>query len=160
MGSLRIGRFCALGDGIRIITSNHSLDFASIQLAMQKRIAGKVHIMEDKKDVVIGNDVWIGDAVIILPGVSIGNGAVIGAGSVVTKDVEPYTIVGGVLAVFIKRRFTENISMALERLRWWELDYPQLKHISFLFEKEIGKMNEDDSVNLIEKAIKEIQHVR
>lgn len=136
------------------------MDFVSIQLACQKKVTGKVHIMETKKDVVIGNDVWIGDAVIILPDVKIGNGAVIGAGSVVTKDIEPYTIVAGVPAVYKKRRFSEKVSIALERLRWWELDYPKLRRISFLFDKEVANMNEDEAIDLIEKAIKEIKDGR
>lgn len=154
-GSLEIGKFCAIGDGVRIITSNHSLDFVSIQLALQKRIVGKVFIM-DKIGVKIGHDVWIGDGAIILPGVKIGNGSVIGAGAVVTKDVESYTIVGGVPATVRGRRFSQKVSEAVERLRWWDMTLSQLKEIDFLFDKPLRLMSDEEAIYWIEKAIKEI----
>lgn len=67
----------------------------------------------------IGNDVWIGHGAVILSGVSIGNGAVIAANSLVVKNVAPYTVVGGVPAKKIKRRFSEDVTVALERIKWW-----------------------------------------
>lgn len=73
--------------------------------------------------VTIGHDVWIGHGAIVLPGVTVGNGAVIAAGAVVTKDVAPYTIVGGVPAKPIKPRFAKPIADRLERLAWW--DWPE-----------------------------------
>ncbi|WP_274706788.1 DapH/DapD/GlmU-related protein [Allorhizobium sonneratiae] len=76
--------------------------------------------------VVIGHDVWIGHGVTVLPGVTIGNGAVIGAGAVVSKDVAPYTIVGGVPARVIKRRFSPETAERMERLAWWNWDHQKL----------------------------------
>ena len=80
----------------------------------------------DKKgDIVIGNDVWIGYEAVIMVGVTIGDGAVIGARAVVTKDVPPYTIVGGVPAKPIRRRFPEDVISDLLKIRWW--DWPEEK---------------------------------
>ena len=73
-----------------------------------------------KGDIVIGNDVWIGYEAVILAGVTIGDGAVIGARAVVTKDVPPYAIVGGVPARVIRSRFPEETVKALLRLKWWD----------------------------------------
>ena len=67
----------------------------------------------------IGNDVWIGDNVYILAGVKIGNGAIIAMGAVVTRDVEPYTIVGGVPAKVIRKRFNDEQIKKLEEIKWW-----------------------------------------
>ena len=71
----------------------------------------------------IGNDVWIGYEAVILAGVTIGDGAIIGTRAVVTRDVPPYTIVGGVPARVIRRRFSQETIAALLRLRWW--DWPR-----------------------------------
>lgn len=77
--------------------------------------------------VVIGHDVWIGHGATILPGVSVGNGAVIGAGAVVSKDVAPYTIVGGVPARLIRERFGSDIAARFEKLAWWDWDHSKLR---------------------------------
>ena len=68
---------------------------------------------------IIGNDVWIGENVIIMSGINIGNGSIIAAGSVVTKDVEPYSIGGGVPAKLIRKRFNDNTIKELESIKWW-----------------------------------------
>lgn len=75
-----------------------------------------------KGDTVIGNDVWLGYHAVIMPGVTIGDGAIVAAESVVTKDVEPYTIVGGNPAKEIKKRFSEAEIQHLLRLEWWNWD--------------------------------------
>lgn len=75
----------------------------------------------------IGNDVWIGYEAVILSGVTIGDGAVIGSRAVVTKDVPPYTIVGGVPARPIRRRFDEVTIEKLEALRWWDWEYEKIR---------------------------------
>lgn len=77
--------------------------------------------------VTIGHDVWIGHGATILPGVTIGNGAVIGAGAVVSRDVEPYTIVGGVPAAPIRRRFPEDVAQRMDRLAWWDWSHERLR---------------------------------
>ncbi len=78
--------------------------------------------------VTIGHDVWIGHGATVLPGVMVGNGAVIGAGAVVSKDVAPYTIVGGVPARLIRERFDAAAGARLERLAWWDWSHDRLRH--------------------------------
>ena len=73
-----------------------------------------------KGDITIGNDVWIGYEAAILEGVTIGDGAIIGARALVTKDVPPYTIVGGTPAKEIRKRFDEKVASTLQRLKWWD----------------------------------------
>ena len=77
--------------------------------------------------VTIGHDVWIGHGATILPGVSVGNGAVIGAGAVVSKDVEPYTIVGGVPAKLIRERFPQHVGERMDKLAWWDWEHSKLR---------------------------------
>ncbi len=91
--------------------------------------------IRDNRTVVIGNDVWIGAYVSILPGVRIGDGAVIAAGAVVTKDVEPYAIVGGVPAKKIRYRFDDQMIRKLLEVKWWEWSVEEVEsHIELLYD--------------------------
>lgn len=82
------------------------------------------YVDEEKKYFVeIGNDVWIGNNVLIMDGIRIGDGAILAAGSVIAKDVEPYTIVGGVPAKFIRKRFKDSEIDFLLDFKWWERNY-------------------------------------
>ncbi|MEZ8225880.1 CatB-related O-acetyltransferase [Vibrio splendidus] len=105
-GSVSIGRFCALGDSIRIITQNHDMSETILSLSVQKQLDGRSKVIS--KDVIIADNVWIGDNAIILPGVKIAHGAVIAAGAVVTKDVLEFEVVGGNPARVIKKRSPED----------------------------------------------------
>ena len=96
VGPVHIGENVMMGPECCIQTSNHRYDDVNIPMIDQGH--------EEPRLVVIGDDVWIGHRVLILPGVMIGKGSVIGAGALVTKDVEPYSIVGGVPAKLIKKR--------------------------------------------------------
>ncbi|WP_217521784.1 CatB-related O-acetyltransferase [Vibrio metschnikovii] len=102
----------SMGEGLKKMNDESSGEYQDASLLVRKR----------NLDVHIGNDVWIGCRVTILAGVTIGDGAVIAAGAVVTKDVPPYTIVGGVPAKIIKKRFSDNHITRLLMVRWWELE--------------------------------------
>lgn len=82
---------------------------------------------DNKGDIKIGNDVWIGYEAVILSGVTIGDGAIIGSRAVVTKDVAPYTIVGGIPARVIRKRFDDEKISKLLHLKWWDWDYYKIK---------------------------------
>lgn len=99
-GTCTIGAKVMMGTDVVVITRNHAFDRIDIPMMEQG--------FEEERPVVIGNDVWIGDRVIILPGVHVGDGAILAAGAVVTKDVPPYAIVGGVPAKVIKMRAEQS----------------------------------------------------
>lgn len=132
-GELVVGRYCALGESIRIITSNHDMKGLSLNYLVQDRILGKRNVA-GKKGVTIGNDVWIGDGAILLPGIEIGDGAVIGAGAVVTKSVAAFQIVAGNPARVIRERFPSDVIARLQSLSWWSLPEAEQKRLSSLFE--------------------------
>lgn len=132
---LIIGKFCSIACGAKFIftSANHTLQslstypFPIFFEEWQLPVADIKNAWDNKGDIVIGNDVWIGYEAIILSGVHIGDGAIIGTRSVVTKDVEPYTIVGGVPARPIRKRFTEEIVQKLQNLQWWEWSYEKIR---------------------------------
>ena len=88
---------------------------------------------DNKGDIVIGNDVWIGFEAIILSGVTIGDGAIIGTRAVVTKDVPPYTIVGGIPAKAIRKRFSDDVICELLKLQWWNWPENRIKKTLWRF---------------------------
>lgn len=121
---LIIGRFCQIATGVTFIMNggNHAMN--GISTYPFKVFGGSWSNAslksESKGDTVIGHDVWIGNSVTFMPGVHVGDGAIIGAHSVVTKDVAPYTIVGGNPAKEIRQRFDEETIAFLLTLRWWD----------------------------------------
>lgn len=134
---LIIGKFCQIAHGTTFImgAANHRLGSATTYpfnvMGGVWREISTPHIEElpHKGDTVIGNDVWLGRKCTILPGVKIGNGAIVAACSVVTKDVAPYTVVGGNPARFLKKRFDDGTAALLEELRWWDLPPEELTEI-------------------------------
>lgn len=125
---LIIGKFCSIACGAKFIfnCANHSLKSLStytFPLFFEEWDLPKSDVAtawDNKGDIVIGNDVWIGYDAVIMAGVTIGDGAIIGARAVVTKDVEPYSIVGGVPAREIRKRFAPDVVKQLLDLRWWD----------------------------------------
>lgn len=96
---------------------------------------------DNKGDIVIGNDVWIGYEAVIMAGVTIGDGAIIGTRAVVTKDVPPYTIVGGVPARQIRKRFSEDMIAYLLALKWWDWPIEKIsENIEFIKSADLEKL--------------------
>jgi len=129
-----IGKFCSIASDVRINPGNHPTWRASQHHFTYR--AAAFDLGEDDEEffdwrnqnaVTIGHDVWIGHGVVVLAGVKVGTGAVIGAGAVVSKDVEPYTIVGGVPAKQLKRRLPKEIGDAMQDLAWWDWSHEKLK---------------------------------
>ena len=145
-----IGRYCAIGTDVKVVTTTHSTKMANMQCALQQRIGGTpLDII--KGDVVIGNNVWIGHNVIILPDVNIGDGAVIGAGAIVTKNVEPFAIVVGSPANKLRMRFADNIISQLLDIAWWNWTEEKLKRNVSFFNLDLTLVPDD--VNLKEYII-------
>ena len=124
---LTVGKFCSIACGAKFLmtSANHGMGSLSTYVfpIFYEEWGHGMEVTEawDKRgDIVIGNDVWIGYEAVILSGVTIGDGAIVGARSVVTRDVPPYTIVGGVPARPIRRRFGQETIDALLELRWWD----------------------------------------
>lgn len=124
---LIIGKFCSIACGAKFLfnSANHTMTSLStypFPLFFEEWKLEKENVIEawdNKGDIIIGNDVWIGYNSIILAGVIIGDGAIIGTNAVVTKDVSPYTIVGGVTARFIRKRFNDETIDKLLKIKWW-----------------------------------------
>lgn len=120
-----IGNFCSIANNVMIGGGRHPVDFVSTSPVFYSRhnvlnkCFAEVQFPEYIKTV-IGNDVWIGSNAFVKGGVIIGNGAIIGAHSVVTKDVEPYSIVAGNPATVIRKRFDNDVIKILEATKWWE----------------------------------------
>ena len=126
--TLRIGKFCSIACGAKFLfaSANHTqtsvstYPFPIFFEEWDLDIGDVMSAWDHKGDIVIGNDVWIGYEAVVMAGVTIGDGAIIGARAVVTKDVPPYTIVGGVPAREIRRRVSDDVIARLQELKWWD----------------------------------------
>lgn len=139
-----IGKFCAIAAHVRIGPPNHPMERPSLHRftyvpeyydASKSRDAAFFAARRAAR-VTIGNDVWIGHGVTVLAGVTVGDGAVLAAGAVVVKDVEPYTIVGGVPGRVIRERFSREIATRLARIAWWDWPFEQVMERLDAFQSE------------------------
>ncbi|MUV88512.1 acetyltransferase [Halapricum sp. CBA1109] len=128
-----VGKFGNVAADARLGPTNHPIDRPSAHHFTYR--AGMYGLGEDDDSVFewradhpveVGHDVWIGHGAVVLPGVTIGNGAVVGAGAVVADDVDPYTVVAGVPAEPIRRRFPADVAARIEATEWWEWDHETL----------------------------------
>lgn len=132
---LIIGKFCQIAAGVEFVMNgaNHQMNavstFPFFTLEGWNASAPQKSDMPLKGDTVIGNDVWIGQNVTIMPGVHIGDGAIIGANSLVSKDVEPYTIVAGNPIRVIRKRFDDELIDLLERFKWWDKSIEEINNL-------------------------------
>jgi virginiamycin A acetyltransferase len=128
---LIIGRFVQIAHGTRFVTAsaNHALGgfstypFRNFMMSAEtsgEEVAALLRDVGTKGDTIVGNDVWLGMEAMVMPGVTIGDGAIVAARAVVTKDVEPYTVVAGNPARLVKRRFADAVVQALLTIRWWD----------------------------------------
>jgi len=161
ISNTKIGRFCSIGPNIKTVigrhptkkmVSTHPAFFSTLKQA-GFTYSKKNHFEEfefaqnTEKSIIIGNDVWVGSNVLILEGLKIGDGSIIAAGAVVTKNIEPYSIVGGVPAKFIKYRFNEKYRDFLLNFKWWNKDISWIENNAdkFLNIKTFYQKNLSDS---------------
>lgn len=125
---LKIGKFCSVACGAKFLfnSANHAMASLSTypfplffeEWGLEKKDVAKS--WDNKGDITVGNDVWVGYEAVILAGVTIGDGAIIGTRAVVTKDIPPYTVVGGIPAKPIRKRFDDKTICELLKIKWWD----------------------------------------
>ena len=134
-----IGKFCSIGPNFLCGYGVHPIEGVSTSPCFYSTLKqnGRSYCdkdkIEERKKIVIGNDVFIGMNACVLDGVTIGDGAVIAAGAVVVNDVEPYSVVGGIPAKHIKYRFDEDVIVRMLDIKWWNWDDKKLKYVEECF---------------------------
>ncbi len=133
---LIVGSFCSIGSGAAFIMAGNQghrnewiSTFPFYWMSEEPAFAGAQNGYEGAGDTVIGNDVWIGSEAVIMPGIKVGDGAVIGTRALVTRDVEPYAIIGGNPAKTIRKRFDERTVQMLLEMKWWDWPIDQLQAV-------------------------------
>ena len=147
---LKIGSYCSIGPDVTfVLNSDHEIDKISTYPFKVKILKSEKCEATTKGDIIIDDDVWIGCRCIILSGVHIGKGAVIAAGAVVSKDVPPYAIVGGVPAKILKYRFSEQIIEQIQTIDFNQIDYDYVKKNEEVLYKSITEDNYKDLIKTL-----------
>ena len=153
LNNCNIGRFTSIGSNVNVLAATHPTTFVSTFPGFYNtknkgifKTVNDIHFNENKTCsngffVNIGSDVWIGNNVAIIGGISIGDGSIIGANALITKDVPPYAIVGGVPAKVIKYRFSKDQIKKLNQIKWWNWDIDKIAERSKLFDDLDGFFN-------------------
>ncbi len=139
-----IGNYCSIAPDVSIGDGEHPINWLSTHPFQYGRSAfsewqgaegfsneARLPLSIAKRAPVIGNDVWIGAGVVVLRGVKIGDGAIVAAGAVVTKDIPPFAIVGGIPAKVLRYRFDDNVIEKINSIKWWEYDMKHLSNLNF-----------------------------
>lgn len=146
---LQIGKFCSIACGAKFLftSANHAMcslatyPFPIFFEEWGLDVKEITSAWDNKGDIIIGNDVWIGFEAVVLSGVTIGDGAIIGTRAVVTKNVPPYTIVGGIPAKPIRKRFSDDVISELMKLQWWNWPKSRIrKNIAAIQSGQIDKL--------------------
>lgn len=151
LGPISIGAYCAIGDNLRIVAgNNHQTKLAAMQISFYRsHFGGKYPGDMPSRGVTIGSDVWIGDNCTFLDGAHVGNGCVVAAGAVVKGQFEDYSIIGGVPAKVIKKRFANDVSALLSSLAWWSWDKDRVKRNKAFFYQDLSVLSADDILKLV-----------
>lgn len=151
---LVIGKFCQIASGVEFVMNgaNHQMDcpstFPFYIFEKWNETVPSLDKLPSKGDTVIGNDVWIGQNSVILPGVKIGDGVIVGMNSVVGSDTEPYTIIAGNPARIIRKRFDEELTALMLKLKWWDLPVEKIINLIPLLH--------DNNVENVKKTLREM----
>lgn len=154
--SVKVGRYCSIALGLRVMGESHPTDWVSSspvfynqRLMMQTFATDQGVDLEPHRfeqpdsSIVIGNDVWIGEHVTLARGITIGDGAIIASNATVTKDVPPYTVVGGLPAKVIRSRFHEKTVEELMNIAWWRFSPDQLNGLDPRYPRDFAALLSD-----------------
>ncbi|WP_199262531.1 CatB-related O-acetyltransferase [Paracoccus binzhouensis] len=147
-GRVMIGKYCAFGRYVALLSGNHRTDLPNQQLWLNSRF-GFMSVGVTRGPIEIGHNVWIGDKVSVLSGVTVGHGAVIGAGSTVVKPVPAFAIVGGNPAREIRYRFSPAVIEQMLGIRWWDWSDERIARNKVFFETPLSPTDDADLVSLI-----------
>lgn len=155
---VQVGSYCAFGRDVILVTENHDTNFLAVQGSVYRKMWSEPHpgVLQvppnperTKGGICIGSDVWLGDRVVVMSGVRIGNGACVGTGAIVTKDVDPYSVVAGVPARPIRHRVSPEVAQLLLELRWWEWPSERILRNHTLFRTNLRQLSAAEIRDLV-----------
>lgn len=145
---LKIGDFCSIADNVNFVCGGNHHSDTFFTYPFERKFFNKIEAIS-KGIIIVEDDVWIGTNVLVLSGVTIGKGSIVAAGAVVTKDVPPYSFVGGVPAKVIKYRFNQEIIEKLKKIDYSKIDRNIIKENRELFNEKINEKNIEKIINII-----------